>query len=53
MRKLIVELLFAERNHVCAVCVMDGACELQDLAAQLGRGSYPADAAVSALRPWT
>ena len=35
-RKLIVELLFAERNHVCAVCVMNGACELQDLAAQLG-----------------
>jgi len=36
MRKLIVELLFAERNHVCAVCVMNGACELQDLAANLG-----------------
>ena len=35
-RRLIVELLFAERNHVCSVCVMEGACELQDLAAQLG-----------------
>jgi len=35
-RRLIVELLFAERNHVCAVCVMNGACELQDLAAHLG-----------------
>jgi len=35
-RKLIVELLFAERNHVCSVCVMNGACELQDLAARLG-----------------
>jgi bidirectional [NiFe] hydrogenase diaphorase subunit len=35
-RKLIVELLFAERNHVCSVCVVNGACELQDLAAQLG-----------------
>lgn len=35
-RKLIVELLFAERNHICAVCVVNGACELQDLAAQLG-----------------
>ena len=35
-RKLIVELLFAERNHVCAVCVMNGNCELQDLAAELG-----------------
>jgi bidirectional [NiFe] hydrogenase diaphorase subunit len=35
-RKLIVELLLAERNHVCSVCVANGACELQDLAAQLG-----------------
>jgi bidirectional [NiFe] hydrogenase diaphorase subunit len=35
-RKLIVELLFAERNHTCAVCVMNGDCELQDLAAELG-----------------
>lgn len=35
-RKLIVELLFAERNHICSVCVVNGACELQDLAAQLG-----------------
>ena len=31
-RKLIVEMLLAERNHVCAVCVANGACELQDLA---------------------
>ena len=36
MRKLIVELLFAERNHVCSVCVVNGACELQQLAADLG-----------------
>ncbi|MBL8212270.1 MAG: bidirectional hydrogenase complex protein HoxU [Bryobacterales bacterium] len=35
-RKLIVELLLAERNHVCAVCVANGACELQDLATSLG-----------------
>jgi bidirectional [NiFe] hydrogenase diaphorase subunit len=35
-RKLIVELLLAERNHVCSVCVVNGACELQDLAASLG-----------------
>ncbi|MCZ2075668.1 MAG: bidirectional hydrogenase complex protein HoxU [Bryobacteraceae bacterium] len=35
-RRLIVELLFAERNHICAVCVVNGACELQDLAASLG-----------------
>ena len=35
-RKLIVELLFAEGNHVCAVCVSNGHCELQDLATSLG-----------------
>ncbi len=35
-RKLIVELLFAERNHICSVCVVNGACELQQLAADLG-----------------
>ncbi len=31
-RRTIVELLFAERNHVCAVCVSNGHCELQNLA---------------------
>lgn len=31
-RRTIVELLFAERNHVCAVCVANGHCDLQDLA---------------------
>jgi bidirectional [NiFe] hydrogenase diaphorase subunit len=36
MRRLIIELLFAEGNHICAVCVMDGACELQEMAARLG-----------------
>jgi bidirectional [NiFe] hydrogenase diaphorase subunit len=35
-RRAIIELLFAERNHVCAVCVVNGHCELQDLAQQLG-----------------
>jgi bidirectional [NiFe] hydrogenase diaphorase subunit len=35
-RRMIVELLFAERNHICGVCVANGACELQALAAQLG-----------------
>jgi bidirectional [NiFe] hydrogenase diaphorase subunit len=29
---MILELLFAERNHVCAVCVSNGHCELQTLA---------------------
>lgn len=35
-RKTIIELLFAERNHVCAVCVSNGHCELQDMAKRLG-----------------
>ena len=35
-RRQILELLFAERNHVCSVCVSNGHCELQDLALTLG-----------------
>jgi bidirectional [NiFe] hydrogenase diaphorase subunit len=35
-RKAIVELLFAEGNHVCAVCVSNGNCELQDTAVKVG-----------------
>lgn len=47
-RRAIIELLFSERNHVCAVCVVNGHCELQSLAQQLGLdhisfpGLYPA-----------
>ena len=35
-RKMIVELLFAEGNHVCSVCVANGSCELQDAAVASG-----------------
>jgi bidirectional [NiFe] hydrogenase diaphorase subunit len=35
-RRMILELLFAEGNHVCAVCVSNGHCELQGLAQSLG-----------------
>ncbi|HTN54182.1 MAG TPA: bidirectional hydrogenase complex protein HoxU [Anaeromyxobacter sp.] len=35
-RRQIVELLFAERNHVCAVCVVNGSCELQEVAYAVG-----------------
>ena len=35
-RKQIIELLFAEGNHVCAVCVSNGNCQLQDLNQVLG-----------------
>lgn len=35
-RRRVVELFFLERNHVCAVCVANGNCELQDQARLLG-----------------
>jgi len=35
-RRILIELLFAERNHVCAVCVSNGHCELQTLACAAG-----------------
>jgi bidirectional [NiFe] hydrogenase diaphorase subunit len=35
-RRMIVELLFAEGNHICAVCVANGGCELQDMAVAVG-----------------
>jgi bidirectional [NiFe] hydrogenase diaphorase subunit len=35
-RRMLVELLFAEGNHVCAVCVANGNCELQDVAIAVG-----------------
>lgn len=35
-RKMIVEMLFAEGNHVCAVCVANNNCELQDAAIAVG-----------------
>ncbi len=35
-RRMALELLFAERNHICAVCVSSGHCELQSLAQEHG-----------------
>jgi len=35
-RRMIIELVFAERNHVCSVCVANGNCELQDMAVRVG-----------------
>lgn len=35
-RRMAVELLLAERNHVCSVCVSNGGCELQSMAKSLG-----------------
>lgn len=35
-RRMIVELLFSERNHVCSTCVSNGHCELQGRAYDVG-----------------
>ena len=35
-RKMILDLLFSERNHVCSVCVSNGHCDLQFMASKLG-----------------
>ncbi len=42
-RRITLELLFAERNHTCSVCVSNGHCELQSMAKTLGVTSirYP------------
>lgn len=36
MRRLLVEMLFAEGNHYCPTCEASGNCELQALAYRLG-----------------
>ncbi len=35
-RRMVIELLLVERNHICSVCVSNGHCELQALASRLG-----------------
>lgn len=35
-RRIAIELLLVERNHVCAVCVSNNHCQLQALATSLG-----------------
>jgi bidirectional [NiFe] hydrogenase diaphorase subunit len=35
-RKMAVQMLLAERTHICSVCIADDHCELQELANQLG-----------------
>lgn len=35
-RKMTVELFFAERNHVCSVCMANNNCDLQKLAYHVG-----------------
>jgi bidirectional [NiFe] hydrogenase diaphorase subunit len=35
-RQMIIEMLFVERNHICAVCVANNDCELQSRGQELG-----------------
>ena len=35
-QRITTELFFAERNHVCSVCVANGKCELQNLGYKVG-----------------
>lgn len=35
-RRMTLELLFSEGNHICAICVSNGHCELQSLAQHHG-----------------
>jgi bidirectional [NiFe] hydrogenase diaphorase subunit len=35
-RRMAVEMLFSEGNHICAVCVVNGNCELQNVAIEVG-----------------
>ena len=35
-RRTITQMLFLERNHICAVCVANNRCELQNLGYRLG-----------------
>jgi bidirectional [NiFe] hydrogenase diaphorase subunit len=35
-RQMIVELLFAEGNHICSTCVVNGHCDLQNLGYAVG-----------------
>ncbi len=35
-RKTILELLMAERNHICSVCVANGHCDLQKMVQDQG-----------------
>ena len=35
-RRTVIEMLFTEGNHICAICVANGHCELQDHAVEVG-----------------
>ncbi len=35
-RRMLMEMLFTEGNHICSVCVVNGRCKLQRLAVSIG-----------------
>ena len=35
-RRMLVQMLFTEGNHICSVCVVNGRCKLQTLAVSMG-----------------
>lgn len=35
-RRMVLEMLFSERNHICSVCFSNGHCQLQSLAQEHG-----------------
>jgi bidirectional [NiFe] hydrogenase diaphorase subunit len=56
-QRITTELFFAERNHVCAVCVANGNCELQELGYAVGMDHirYPylfPECEVDTSHPW-
>jgi bidirectional [NiFe] hydrogenase diaphorase subunit len=51
-RRIALELLLAERNHICAVCVSNNHCELQAMAQRLGVTSVRYPYAIPSCR-WT
>jgi formate dehydrogenase major subunit len=42
-RRMVLELMFTERNHLCAFCVASGECDLQSMAYryQMDNARYP------------
>jgi bidirectional [NiFe] hydrogenase diaphorase subunit len=35
-RRMIIEMFFSERNHICSACVANNNCELQDMGYKVG-----------------
>ena len=52
-RRMAVELLLVERNHICSACVSNGHCELQSHGAVAGH--HPCALLPTTIRacPWT